>query len=351
MNVIVATWLSLVAPPTCARAVEMAHREGAHVASLPSRLAVCVRVWRAARSRDVSPDLAVALAWSESRMVDGVTSRAGAVGPLQVVPRWWCPGRRVEGCDTVDAGARALAALVAQHGPLRGLCHYASGSRCTARARRYAEHVVRLARALGMTAEPGAAFKYPCMPTADLCALNVSEHAADDCALFMWATFPMFADALRVMSGWGFAYSTVAWLWVKTSGHDGLAADVRQAVARDLGVGMPVAREVARVVAGIVPRLHWGMGQSTRANAEPLLIGFRGRLGRVDAGLHQVVMLPVRSHSEKPPEFRDLIVQLVGDRPRLELFARRRAEGWDAHGHEAPGGADVEMVQRQTTLF
>lgn len=199
--------------------------------------------------------------------------------------------------------------------------------------------------------ERGASFKYPVMPTDEIAALNVADYCADECVLFMWATFPMFADALRVMSAWGFKYSTVAWLWVKTSGSEGLAADVRRAVARECGVGAGPARDVANVVASIVPRLHWGMGKSTRANAEPLLIGYRGRLGREDAGVHQVVMLPVREHSAKPPEFRDLIVQLVGDRPRLELFARQHVPGWDAHGNQVPGGSDVELARKQLGLF
>jgi N6-adenosine-specific RNA methylase IME4 len=52
--------------------------------------------------------------------------------------------------------------------------------------------------------ERGAGFKYPVMPTDDIAALNVPDYAADECVLFMWATFPMYADAQRVMAAWGF---------------------------------------------------------------------------------------------------------------------------------------------------
>ncbi|WP_275041491.1 MT-A70 family methyltransferase, partial [Pseudoalteromonas fuliginea] len=39
-------------------------------------------------------------------------------------------------------------------------------------------------------------------------------------------------------------------------------------------------------------------------------------------------------HSEKPHQVRDLIVDLAGDVPRIELFARKTADGWDCFGNE-----------------
>jgi N6-adenosine-specific RNA methylase IME4 len=46
------------------------------------------------------------------------------------------------------------------------------------------------------------------------------------------------------------------------------------------------------------------------------------------------IIAPVGKHSAKPPIVRDKIVQLVGDVPRIELFARQACEGWDAWGNE-----------------
>ena len=43
-----------------------------------------------------------------------------------------------------------------------------------------------------------------------------------------------------------------------------------------------------------------------------------------------------RCREKKPDETRRRIVELLGDVPRLELFARDRAPGWDAWGNEAP---------------
>jgi site-specific DNA-methyltransferase (adenine-specific) len=47
-------------------------------------------------------------------------------------------------------------------------------------------------------------------------------------------------------------------------------------------------------------------------------------------------------HSEKPPEVRERIVTLMGDIPRVELFARVKTEGWSVWGNEVT--SDVTMT-------
>jgi site-specific DNA-methyltransferase (adenine-specific) len=76
------------------------------------------------------------------------------------------------------------------------------------------------------------------------------------------------------------------------------------------------------------------MGNYTRANEEFVLLGMRGRLDRVSAGVRCSITAPNTGHSCKPPEVRDRIVQLFGDIPRIELFARDKAPGWEATGLE-----------------
>ena len=41
-----------------------------------------------------------------------------------------------------------------------------------------------------------------------------------------------------------------------------------------------------------------------------------------------------KKHSEKPSSTRDLIVRSSGDLPRIELFSRKKIEGWDYWGNE-----------------
>ena len=50
--------------------------------------------------------------------------------------------------------------------------------------------------------------------------------------------------------------------------------------------------------------------------------------------IHQIILAPISRHSEKPAIIRDKIIELVGDLPRIELFARQTAEGWDSWGNE-----------------
>ena len=50
--------------------------------------------------------------------------------------------------------------------------------------------------------------------------------------------------------------------------------------------------------------------------------------------VHQVVISPVECHSKKPEEVKKRIVELLGDIPRIELFAREKCAGWDCWGDE-----------------
>lgn len=152
-----------------------------------------------------------------------------------------------------------------------------------------------------------------------LCALPVSELAAPDCALFMWATWPTLPDALRLGAAWGFEYKTCAFAWLKRTPN---------------GTGW-----------------HTGMGYWTRANSEPCLLFTRGTPKRKSKSVRQIIadvgqqelfpplVEPVTVHSAKPLEAYRRIETLV-DGPYLELFARMSWPGWDVWGNEAPGCID-----------
>ena len=63
---------------------------------------------------------------------------------------------------------------------------------------------------------------------------------------------------------------------------------------------------------------------------------------RRSAGVHQVILSHIEEHSKKPEEARRRIVELMGDLPRIELFARQKADGWDAWGNEV--ACDVALT-------
>ena len=157
----------------------------------------------------------------------------------------------------------------------------------------------------------GAANHYSTLSTDELCDFRLKDDdgektipaiVEDDSVLFLWSTGPMLPDALRVMAAWGFEYKTVAFTWVKKN------AD-----------GSPVM----------------GLGNWTRSNAEFCLLGVRGRgISREDAGVHSLIETARIEHSQKPAEVWNRIIALVGEVPRIEIFARNRIRGWDAYGDQ-----------------
>jgi len=152
----------------------------------------------------------------------------------------------------------------------------------------------------------GAACKYPVMNLADICRLPVWDMADDNCLLAMWWVPTMPAEALKVIDSWGFRLMTMkGFTWQKTNKHKGNNA--------------------------------MGMGWMTRANSEDCLFAVRGKLlARADASISQHITAPRGRHSEKPDIVRQLLVKLVGDVPRIELFARQAADGWDSWGNQSP---------------
>lgn len=56
-------------------------------------------------------------------------------------------------------------------------------------------------------------------------------------------------------------------------------------------------------------------------------------------------MSPIKQHSKKPDETRERIVALMGDVPRIELFARQKTEGWDVWGNEAPDSVELPGME------
>ena len=134
--------------------------------------------------------------------------------------------------------------------------------------------------------------------------LPVKNISNDTSILFLWVTFPRLKQGLDVIEAWGFDYYGLGFDWVKTSKN-----------------GKP----------------SWGMGYYTRQNTEVCLIGVKDknhRLKPLVRNILSVVHSERREHSRKPDCIRDYIVELCGDVPRIELFARQYADGWDCWGNE-----------------
>lgn len=147
------------------------------------------------------------------------------------------------------------------------------------------------------------------MTIEDIKNLPIHNLTDDNCILFMWVTFPLLQEGLDTIKAWGFTYKTIGFNWVKRN---------KKAIS-----------------------WFWGMGNWTRSNSEICLIGVKGKPERISASVHSVIDTPIEQHSKKPNEARERIVQLCGDVPRVELFARQSSEGWDVWGNEVE--CDVDM--------
>ena len=138
---------------------------------------------------------------------------------------------------------------------------------------------------------------YPTMSLEEICNLRIQDICAENCYLFLWAQLPNIEEALTIIDDWGFTYKTTAFVWVKRNKK----AD----------------------------SWFWGNGYYTRSNAEVCLLGTKGKLPVLRHDIHQIIDTRIEEHSKKPAIVREKIVQLLGDLPRIELFARQEAEGWD----------------------
>lgn len=148
-----------------------------------------------------------------------------------------------------------------------------------------------------------ARLHYGDMSLDDICALPraIDLRIEDNAVLFLWVTNPFLQDAFKVIEAWGFEYKTNI-AWVKT--------DLQKP----------------------------GSGFYVRGRHELLFICTRGSFTPLDKHISppigSVIEAPLQEHSRKPDEVYDIIERLYPACNYVELFARRKRDGWDAFGNE-----------------
>lgn len=126
----------------------------------------------------------------------------------------------------------------------------------------------------------------------------------------------MLKEALEVIKAWGFNYKTIAFQWLKLNKR---------------GKGY-----------------FYGLGRWTRGNTECCLLATKGKPKRKSASVFQIIEAPITRHSAKPEIVRDKIIELMGDLPRIELFARKENrlwdnfKGWDVWGNQIK--SDIDLI-------
>jgi len=140
-----------------------------------------------------------------------------------------------------------------------------------------------------------ASFKYPTLKLDELKRLKLQEIAKDDCLLFMWTSNPHLAQAIELAEAWGFEYRTVAFVWDK---------------------------------------MNHNPGQYTLSNCELCLVFKKGKIPtpRGARNIQQLVRSKRNGHSEKPIEVMQRIEKMFPTQDKIELFARKKFDGWDVWG-------------------
>lgn len=178
---------------------------------------------------------------------------------------------------------------------------------------------------------------YETMKLIDIKRLPVWELAAEDAVLAMWFTGTHTREAIALAEAWGFKVRTMkGFTWVK---FNPLA---EQHINKALTSGN--VEDFYDFLGLLNVQTRMNGGNYTRANTEDMLIATRGKgLERLNASVKQVIYSPLGEHSQKPAEARFRLEQLYGDVPRIELFSRCGAPGWDHWGNQA-ASPDVELV-------
>lgn len=181
---------------------------------------------------------------------------------------------------------------------------------------------------------------YPTMSMKDLYELPIANIANDDSVIISWVTSPKLVDQyyelydpLSIIRNWGFRPVTVVFVWVKTNKNGQTVTDDVDLMSYD--------------------EYYSGLGRYTNSNVEFAIIGRRGKmLERKAKDVKQLIIAPIRGHSEKPFEQYNRIDRLFGtDIKKIELFARKQnppPDGWDATGLEYDGVDIRDFLRRYT---
>ena len=161
--------------------------------------------------------------------------------------------------------------------------------------------------------------KYETMEDKDIYELPISELANTNCALICWITFPKIIEGVTAIQRWGFEIKTLFASWIKINKNFDLS-------------------QQSFLPYDSIPSF-FGIGSYTRSNCEVCLLAIKGNMHQFVKrnNISSIVFAPITNHSEKPKEVRNMITDLFGDLPRIELFATQKHEGWDSIGYEIDG--------------
>jgi len=136
---------------------------------------------------------------------------------------------------------------------------------------------------------------YQTMTKKEIEALPINDLADNDCGLFLWTTHSFLPFSLELVKIWGFKYYCLL-TWDKVSGLS-----------------------------------HQGIFRVT----EFVIYAYKGKMNIKQTGKYIPALFkePKGKHSKKPRIF-DGYIRLCTPEPRLDMFARKKKEGFHSYGDD-----------------
>jgi N6-adenosine-specific RNA methylase IME4 len=157
---------------------------------------------------------------------------------------------------------------------------------------------------------PSEPLPYSTMKIDDIANIPIQSITDKNAHLYLWVINKYIQESYSIAKGWGFTPSALL-TWCK-------------------------------------PPHGIGLGGTFVQTTEHLLFCRKGNLPaqkRIDRTWFEHKRL---KHSQKPHMFREMIVDVSGDLPRIEVFARERFDGWDAIGNEIDGMDIYDSINKIT---
>ena len=145
--------------------------------------------------------------------------------------------------------------------------------------------------------------RYKTLSIKEMCNLSINKITKKDCILFMWVIDSHLEESFKVIKSWKFRFATIGFTWVKQYKSGSYC---------------------------------YNFGAYTLKSTEICLIALKGKLKNIKKSnnVKGLVFAERTKHSKKPDCIKDKIIDLCGDLPRIELFARQKTPGWDVWGNE-----------------
>lgn len=140
---------------------------------------------------------------------------------------------------------------------------------------------------------------YPTMTIDQIKKIPIAELSDENTILWLWVIDSALEFSFDIIKTWGFERKATL-VWHKTG---------------------PI-----------------GLGNWLRVQHEYCFLCVKGKPVFHGENFKSVLEAPRRSHSEKPDEFYQLIVEASPYPAKLDYFARKKREGWEAYGDEIAGG-------------